>query len=334
VTLPPVKVVAAPMAGGPTTPALVAAVSNAGGLGILAGGYKAADAVVAEITETRRGTTRAFGLNLFVPGAPTDAAVYCDRLRAEGIDTGVPRWDDDDWDAKLQAAEGVPVVTFTFGCPSREVVDRLRSSGSAVVVTVTTPDEADRAGDVDGLLLQGAEAGGHRGSWADDEDPPLPLLELLAVTRDDVPRWAAGGLMTRADVDQVLGAGAAAAVLGTAFLLCPEAGTGPTHRAALQDPRFTETALTRAFTGRTARGLVNGFLREHPDAPRGYPEIHHVTRPMRQRAAAEGDADRLHLWAGTGWQLARAVPAAQLVADLTPPPRPPMIKALGPPRSR
>lgn len=316
--LPPVTVVAAPMAGGPSTPALVAAVSAAGGLGLLAAGYKAAAAVAQEVAETRRIASAAFGINLFVPGAATDVSSYRDRLRAEGCLTGEPRWDDDDWDRKLQLAAGLPVVTFTFGCPPQEVVDRLRRSGSAVVVTVTTPDEAERAGDVDGLLLQGAEAGAHRGSWADDEDPPLPLLDLLAATRTDLPRWAAGGLMTAADVARVLQAGATAAVLGTAFLLCPEAGTNPTHRAALTDPRYTQTALTRAFTGRTARALVNGFLRAHLDAPRGYPEIHHLTRPMRQQAAVDGDPDLLHLWAGTGWQSARAVPAAQLVADLTP----------------
>jgi nitronate monooxygenase len=316
--LPPVTVVAAPMAGGPSTPALVAAVSGAGGLGLLAAGYKTAEAVAHEVAETRRLTSAAFGINLFVPGCATDVSGYRDRLRAEGHPTGEPRWDDDDWDRKLQLVAGLPVVTFTFGCPPTDVVDRLRRGGSAVVVTVTTADEAERAGDVDGLLLQGAEAGAHRGSWADDEDPPLPLLDLLAATRTDLPRWAAGGLMTAADVARVLQAGANAAVVGTAFLLCPEAGTHPTHRAALTDPRYTQTALTRAFTGRTARGLVNGFLRAHPDAPRGYPEIHHLTRPMRQQAAADGNADHLHLWAGTGWQLARAVPAGQLVADLTP----------------
>jgi nitronate monooxygenase len=188
------------------------------------------------------------------------------------------------------------------------------------VVSVTTPAEAERAGDVDGLLLQGAEAGAHRSSWADDEDPPLPLLELLAGCRHDLPLWAAGGLADRVDVRRVLDAGAQAAALGTAFLLCPEAGTSASHRAALQDQRFTRTALTRAFTGRTARGLVNGFLREHPDAPRGYPEVHHVTRPMRAAAAASGDLDRLHLWAGEGWQRISAAPAADLVRALDPRP--------------
>jgi nitronate monooxygenase len=315
-------VVAAPMAGGPSTPALVAAVGDVGGLGFLGAGYKPAADVAAEIAATRALSSQPFGVNLFVPGTPSDVkevAAYREQLRGRyAVEPGEPRWDDDEWEAKLAVVAGVAVVSFAFGCPSPEVVSQLRDRGSAVAVTVTTAAEAEAAGDVDVLVLQGAEAGGHRGSWADDEDPPLPLRALLASTRTDVPRWAAGGLMTRTDVAAVLEQGAAAAVLGTAFLLCLEAGTHPTHRAALLDRRFTETALTRAFTGRTARGLENDFLREHPDAPRGYPEIHHVTRPIRQASAAAGDPQALHLWAGTGWRQCQAIPAGELVTQLRP----------------
>jgi nitronate monooxygenase len=314
--------VCAPMAGGPSTPELVAAVSSAGGLGVLAAGYRKAPEVAAQVAAVRELTDRPFGVNVFVPGPPSDPApveAYRRRLSSEyDGPLGEPVWDDDDWGATLAVVAGVPVVTFAFGCPPADVVGALRAAGSAVVVSVTTPSEADRAGDVDGLLLQGAEAGAHRSSWADDEDPPLPLHELLAGCRRDVPRWAAGGLVDRADVGRVLAAGADAAVLGTAFLLCPEAGTSAAHRAALRDGRFTQTVLTRAFTGRTARGLLNGFAREHGDAPRGYPEVHHLTRPMRTAAAAAGDLDRLHLWAGLGWQRVSAVPAGELVRSLDP----------------
>lgn len=318
-------IVSAPMAGGPSTPALAAAVSEAGGMGFLAAGYKTATEVAAEIAVTRALTSRPFGVNLFVPGPPSalgPVVLYREQLRPlasrYGVEPGEPRWDDDAWAQKLAVVVGVPVVGFTFGCPPADVVRSLRAAGSAVVVTVTTPAEAERAGDVDGLLLQGAGAGAHRGSWADDEDPPLALEDLLTGCRDDVPRWAAGGLMTADDVSRVLDLGARAAVLGTAFLLCPEAGTGATHRAALQDSRFTETVLTRAFTGRTARGLLNAFAQQWGDAPSGYPEVHHVTRPIRQAAAAQGDPDSLHLWAGTGWQQCRTLPAAGLVGRLTP----------------
>ncbi len=123
--------------------------------------------------------------------------------------------------------------------------------------------------------------------------------------------------MSGAGIAAVLSAGAVAAQLGTAFPCCPEAGTSPTHRRALRDPRYTETVVTRAFSGRPARGLANRFAREHgADAPAAYPQIHHLTRPVRQAAAAAGDADRLHLWAGMGWRSVTDEPAADLVARL------------------
>jgi nitronate monooxygenase len=323
-----VPVVAAPMAGGPSTPALVAAVEAAGGLGFLAAGYTSVDAVAREIDDVRRQTDRPFGVNVFLAGAATrDRAAllaYRDRLRPLatqlGVELGEPRWDDDDVEAKLDAVAGVPLVSLTFGCPSADMVRRLQAAGSMVLVTVTSLSEARlaAAAGVDGLWVQGAEAGAHRGSFTDDDAvaPAVPLLELLTGVRAEtsLPLVAAGGVMDGADVRAALAAGATWAALGTAFLGCPEAGTHPTHLTALTDPRFTETAVTRAFTGRPARGLVNAFLREHDAAaPRGYPEVHHVTRPLRQAAAAAGDAEHLHLWAGTGWRRLRPLPAADLV---------------------
>jgi nitronate monooxygenase len=322
-----VPVVAAPMAGGPTTPALVEAVGRAGGLGFLAAGYKTAAQVRDEIAEVRRRGDAPFGVNVFLPGAPTDqpgeVLAYRDRLRPTaqrlGVELGEPRWDDDEFDAKLAAVAGVPLVSFTFGCPTPDQVAALRRSGSTVLVTVTAADEATEAAaaGADALWLQGAEAGAHRGGFTDDDPgsarPLRPLLaEVRAVT--DLPLVAAGGLMSGADVAAVLAAGATAGAMGTAFLGCPEAGTSATHRAALSDSRFTETKVTRAFTGRSARGLLNAFMQEHDGhAPRAYPEVHHVTRPLRAAAAAAGDTDHLHLWAGEGWQRLRPMPAGDLV---------------------
>lgn len=123
--------------------------------------------------------------------------------------------------------------------------------------------------------------------------------------------------MRGAQIAAVLAAGAAAAQLGTAFLCCPESGAHPLHKRALTDPLFTRTALTRAFSGRPARGLVNRFMREHgPYAPSAYPEIHHLTAPIRKAAATAGDAQGMALWAGQGHRLARELPAGQLVEVL------------------
>jgi nitronate monooxygenase len=322
-------IVQAPLAGGPSTPALAAAVSEAGGLGFLAAGYKAPDAVRREVAALRGLTTRPFGLNLFAPPSepPDGAAVraYAAALEGEserrGVALGRPRRDDDAWEEKLAlaAAERVPVVSVTFGCPPAAAVDRLHAAGAEVWVTVTTPGEARLARDAgaDALVVQGAEAGGHRGGFEDEVGSELGLLAALQLigAAVDAPLVATGGVGTGRAIAAVLAAGAVAAQLGTAFMRTPEAGTAPAHRQALATP--APTALTRAFTGRTARGIVNRFLREHDgDAPAAYPEVHHLTAPLRAAAREQGDADGLHLWAGQAHPLAEAAPAADVVRRL------------------
>jgi nitronate monooxygenase len=321
-------IVLAPLAGGPSTPALTAAVSEAGGLGFLAAGYRSADQVRADIHAVRERTRAPFGVNLFVPGSPeVDARAvgeYVERVRAAEAtryetSVGAPRFDDDDWDAKLLALheERIPVVSFTFGCPAPEVIVALGALGVEVWITVTTLDEARTAADAgaDVLVLQGVEAGGHRASFADqDEAEGLSILALLRLVAGTVelPLVAAGGIADGAAVAAVLAAGASAAQIGTAFLRAPEAGTNPAHRAALATE--TPTALTRAFTGRLARGLVNRFLLEHSEsAPSAYPHIHHVTAPVRAAARERGDADGFNLWAGQTHSLAREMSAAEIV---------------------
>jgi|SRR5271165_232262 len=325
-------VVQAPMAGGPGTPELVAAVGAAGGLGFLAAGYRSTGDLGHEIAATRRLTTEPFGVNVFVPrpsSADEEALVrYLAEIKPEaaryGVALGAARWDDDDWSAKLEllVTDPVPVVSFTFGCPPPEVVAELQAAGSVVVVTVTTPDEAVEAAATgpDGLCVQGAEAGGHQGAFADATDPDesVVLLQRLAavgsVTR--LPLIGAGGLATSQDIAAVLAVGGVAAQLGTAFLCCPESGTSPVHRSALTGGRFTRTAMTRAFSGRWARGLANRFMAEHPDAPCAYPEVHHATSPLRWASAAAGDPDAVNLWAGTGFAQCRSLRAADLVDRL------------------
>ncbi|MFC0554292.1 NAD(P)H-dependent flavin oxidoreductase [Planotetraspora thailandica] len=331
-----VPVIQAPMAGGAATPALVAAVSSAGGLGFLAAGYRTAAAVQEEITAVRGRTDAPFGVNVFVPGpastAADEAAVarYRDELAPEALRYGVAvpeevAWDDDGWQEKIDllVAERVPVVSFTFGCPPAEIVARLQGAGSAVVVTVNTPSEALVAAEAgaDALSVQGPDAGGHQTSFLPEESGAASyvLPELVASVREVVglPLAAGGGITDGAGIASVLAAGAVAAQLGTAFLRTPESGAHPVYKAALADPAFAETAFTRAFTGRRARGLLNRFMIEHEaGAPSCYPLVHQLTRGLRQAAAAQGDPHGMALWAGTGYRRAREVPAADLVRTL------------------
>jgi nitronate monooxygenase len=323
-------IVQAPMAGGVSCPALVAAVSGAGGLGFLAAGYKTAAQVRAEITETRSLTARPFGVNLFVPGADrvdaTAVAAYQERLSQEaarlGVSLGAPAGGDDDWDAKLAdlLADPPAVVSFTFGAPAAEVAAAFQERGVVVVVTVTSAAEAASVPEADALCVQGIEAGAHRGSFVNRLDDGLRLLPLLAAVRQvtERPLLAAGGLGTGRHIAEVLSAGAVAAQLGTAFLRSAESGAHPVHKAALADPRFTSTAFTRAFSGRPARGLVNRFLTEHSEfAPAAYPQVHNLTSPLRLAAAQHGDADAMALWAGESFRLATDDPAADIITRLT-----------------
>jgi len=318
-------IVQAPMAGGPSTPALAAAVSEAGGLGFLAAGYKAGDAVRADVEAVRAATGKSFGINLFAPPQPVPDALavgrYARALAKHYGQSGTPRHDDDGWEEKLAlvAELRVPVVSVTFGCPDGSVVERLHAAGIAVWATVTAPGEARtaEAAGVDALVVQGVEAGGHRATFDDTAPVDLGLLAALQLVRavTALPLVATGGLATGSSVAAVLAAGAAAAQLGTAFMLAPESGTTPAHREAIAVD--DETGLTRAFTGRTARGIVNRFQREHTDgAPLGYPDVHHVTAPLRAAARERGDAGGFHLWAGQAHALAEPLPAAELVRRL------------------
>lgn len=313
-------IVQAPLAGGASTPELAAAVSAAGGLGFLAAGYKTADTVAAHMDAMG---DAAYGVNVFVPGVgPADPEAlhrYSERLRAEGHEPGEARHEDDGWQHKLDLLRRRPpaVVSFTFGCPEEAVVTALREAGSEVWVTVTGPEEgrlAQWAG-ATVLVAQGVEAGGHRGSFADEGDLGLlALLALLGGPDSPLPLVASGGIATAPTVAAVLAAGAEAAQVGTAFMLCPEAGTAEAHRQALAQPGLTR--VTRAFTGRPARGIENRFMREHPHAPEAYPELHHLTAPIRAAGRERDDAEVLNLWAGQAHELARAIPAADVVAEL------------------
>ncbi|MFD4240628.1 nitronate monooxygenase [Streptomyces sp. NPDC058525] len=331
-------IVQAPMAGGASCPPLAAAVCEAGGLGFLAGGYKTADGMYQEIKQVRALTRRPFGVNLFMPQTghvdPAAVEAYRGQLAGEAswYEISLAAEDiigtcDDGYDAKLAILleDPVPVVSFTFGCPAPAVLASLRQAGTYSVVTATSVEEARRAQEAgaDAVCVQGVEAGGHQGTHRDDPQADgtasVGLLALVAQVREAValPIIAAGGLMRGSQIAALLAAGAEAAQLGTAFLACPESGADPLHKKALTDPLFVRTELTRAFSGRPGRGLVNRFMREHgPYAPAAYPQIHHLTSGLRKAAAAAGDPQGMALWAGQGHRLARALPAGELMEVL------------------
>jgi nitronate monooxygenase len=326
-------VIVAPMAGGPSTPELVIAAADAGAAGFLAAGYKTPAAMAAEIAAVRAGTAGRFGVNVFVPGisAADQAAIagYVDSLAphadAVGAAMGEATWDDDHQDEKIAIllADPPALVSFTFGCPPAEVITALSVAGALVVVTVTDPAEAAiaAAAGADLLCVQGSEAGAHRGTFANDSETGEGhcLLDLMAEVADvtDLPQIAAGGIMEPGQVQAALAAGAVAVQCGTAFLRCRESGANPVYKDALVDPRYQTTAMTRAFSGRWARGLVNQFMLEHADAPAGYPEINNATRALRAAAAGRGDTERMSLWAGTGYRSARDLPAGDIIDWLT-----------------
>ena len=326
-------VLAAPMAGGPTTPELVIAAARAGSFGFLPAGYRTPDGFQEQVGAVRAAGVP-FGVNLFAPNPvsvdPAAFRAYANAIQREadlfGIDlAGAPIVEDDDfWHEKLDILTSMPVpaVSFTFGIPDAASIAALRAVGSLLLQTVTTVDEARlaEAAGMDVILLQASAAGGHSGTLHPDR--PTVQIALPDLVRDvsaavGLPVIAAGGISSAADVSVALDAGAVAVAVGTALLLADEAGTSATHRNALQDVARTTTVMTRAFTGRPARALENEFTRRYSaSAPAGYPALHHLTRPIRLAAAAAGDAERLHLWAGTGWQHAQALPAAEILTAL------------------
>jgi nitronate monooxygenase len=307
-----VRVLGAPMAGGPSTPALAAAVSNGGGLGFLAAGMLSAEELADSILAARRLTSGALGVNLFVPQAPVAtieqlgafAAALEDEAEHYGVALGEPHDDDDDWAAKLDVVCDLrpEAVSFTFGSPNQAECNRLSGAGILTLATVTT------------------QAGGHRATFdplATPAEDPLDDLVSALVACFDCPVVAAGGLGTAAAVRRVHDAGASAVQVGTAFLLADEAGTNPVHRAALRDPQFTETVVTRAFTGRYARALRNRFIDKHDaHAVFGFPHAAMITAPLQAAAVKLGDPHGAGMWTGAAYRNVRTGSATDIVREL------------------
>lgn len=326
----------APMAGGATTPELVAAVSNAGGLGALGAGYMEPAAIEAACARIRELTDKPFQVNLFVPerglqeGASAEAAnaalaPFRDEL---GLDEPeVPAEPSPDFADQVAAIlrAGVPVFSFTFGIPDEATLAIFREQGTVVMGTATTLAEAvnlEDTGLVDVVIAQGMEAGGHRGTFAVPYDEGMVgLMPLLQELRSNIgiPYIASGGLMTGQGIAAALAMGAGAAQLGTAFLTTDEAGVPEVYKQTLETGRDDGTSVTAAFSGKPARGLRNRFVvemaeQEAPVAP--YPMQNALTRDLRRAAAEQGRPEFLSLWAGQGVALCRRLPAGELMTAL------------------
>lgn len=329
-------IVAAPMAGGPSSNELARAVASTGALGFLGGGNKTATRVAEDYRSVA--ASGDVGVNLFVPDAANTAvdvaksqqgrteklAAFREELLpfAQRLGVELPTVEQagadvsDDWEAKLEAAVEWPVVSFTFGLPGPDVFQRLHESDTQVGVTVTSAAEARNAADhgADFLVVQGPEAGGHR-SVHDPLGTPetLELPELLDAVNAvvDIPFVAAGGIMTPEDVHKVRAHGASAAAVGTALLLTDEAGSNALHRYMLRTDRSGITQLTRVFSGRVSRSLVNELM--SLDAPAVYPEVNALTVPIKRAAIEARDPRSTHLFAGTGYLQARTGSAVEII---------------------
>ena len=333
-------IIQAPMAGGATTPELIASVSNFGGLGSLGAGMTAPDVLDSQINTIKTLTDRPFMVNLMVlseqESSTFDTAMpawLSNYYQEQNIEFTLPERPAQSFTAQLQVLYGnpVPVVSFTFGIISAEQVQRLQRVGTRVIGTANHPLEAKAWSDIgaDAVCAQGAEAGGHRGGWLpQSETDPLGLLTLISQTRacTDIPLIAAGGIMTGEDIKAVQAAGAELAQMGTAFLTTDECAINDTYKQALidasQGARSSETRLTRLFSGKLARGLLNDYLHdfaqfESADALPPYPQLNAMSKFMRAHAAQNLDAEHLSLWAGQGVSLVKHESTDALLARLT-----------------
>jgi nitronate monooxygenase len=326
-------IVQAPMAGGPDTPALAAAVAEAGGLGSLGCGYVTAAQIETLTAAIRARTQRPFAINLFIRDDPPDDAAAAARVlpvlqpfrRELGLpDTTAAAPASDSVDAQLDAVlRLVPrAFSFTFGLLTQARLAAFRARGIVTIGSATTVDEAEAldALGVDVICAQGAEAGGHRGTFLGRfEDALVGTLALVPqiVRRVRAPVLAAGGIMDGDGIRAALALGAAGVQLGTAFLDCPEAGTAVAHRQALRSPASRRTVVTTAFSGRPARGIANRMIDAFATiSPAPFPQQQQLTRELRAAASQQGRADLMQLWAGQAAPLIRSLPAAELVATL------------------
>lgn len=331
-------IIQAPMAGGFTTPELVAAVTNAGGLGMLAGTGIPPEQLRELIRAIRGLTSGPFGVNFLIP-APSEEGNrnvvttqrFLDHFREElALPPGPSDLDPspDVLDEQLEVVfdARVPITSFALGDPS-QFVERAHGAESRVVATVTMVAEAQQvaAAGVDLIVAQGAEAGGHQSTFTPSEHGAVPLVGTLALVPQvtdavRVPVVASGGIMDGRGIAAALALGALGAQLGTRFLLAHESGTTPMYRHALIGADETDTAVTSVFTGRAARGIRNHFIAEYERAgsePLAWPLQRAAAQDIYAAAQSRGAGEYMPLWAGQGLRLAtQEQGAAEMVAEL------------------
>ena len=327
----PIPIVQAPMAGA-TTATIAAAVSRAGGLGSLAGAALAPEEIEAQTAALKLELAQPFAVNLLVardaPPEPWTVDAGLARLahfyEESGLETpAAPNRFGHEFDAQLAAvtAAAPPIASFAFDVLSRAEIDALHAAGSYVVGTANTVAEARAWADAgaDGICAQGFEAGGHRGNFlAETEASLVGTMALVATVREAVglPVIAAGGIMDGRGVAAALALGADAVQMGTAFLLADEAVTSDPWRRAIETAPDDPTRLTRAFSGRHARGIENRFMREMRDVEAEvppYPVQNRLTLPLRVAAEQRGDRELMSLWAGQAVRLCRPGPAGEML---------------------
>lgn len=325
------KIIQAPMAG-ITTPSFVAACCEAGALGFIGAGYLNGEQTREQIKELKSLTNKSFGVNLFIQEEPqiNVSILHSARMALQPIYEELDIKDTptvtsrEVFSGQIDAVveEQVPIVSFTFGVPEQGVVDRLRAYGAYIIGTATTLEEAEiiQQRGLDAAVLQGSEAGGHRGSFLEPFQM-IPLRELLAQVKDHItiPMIAAGGIMTRQHVEEVLALGADYAQLGTALMTADECEANELHKNAILNSKEAETTITRAFTGKPARGLRNEFTERLKDAVVApYPLQHHLTVRIRQISGQTNRPEYLSLWMGENSYLAKKDTAASIISNVMP----------------
>jgi len=328
-------IIQAPMAGGATTPELVAAVANAGGLGSLGAGYMSPDEIRQAIRKIRQLTNNPFAVNLFIPekhhATPEQIQKACDDINQSCVELNItvkpasgPYAPSFEEQINVVIEEKVPAFSFTFGIPDARWISQLQKNNTILIGTATTLAEAqllEKHG-IDIIVAQGSEAGGHRGTFLDKaENVLIDLASLVSqlVNHIKVPIVAAGGIMNGHGIAAALALGAAGVQMGTAFLTCTEAGIPDIYKQKLLSQRQDNTTLTRAFSGKLARGIRNKFINRMEKNKANilnYPIQNKLTQNMRKAAQEQDNADFMSLWAGQSVSLCRDTDAGKLIDTL------------------